>query len=162
MKKIFLLLFTAIALSSCSEDLRTNNPTLEGYKNGSRWRATGPVAMVSSGGGVTISGGNHFETLNLQLPSTAAATYTLGTGDANKAVFVITSTAAAKTYQTSTGVGNGEIIIQEYDDAKKTITGTFRFNAIDDDAVDPANPTAAETVNFIEGHFYKVPVHPAM
>lgn len=161
MKKIFLLLFTAIALSSCTEDLRTNNPTLEGLRNGSRWRAPGTVAYLSTDGTVSITGGNQFETLTLAVPTANPANYTLGTNNASKAMFVVIGDASTKTYQTGTGVGNGEIIVQEYDEAKRTITGTFRFNAIDDDAVDPQNPTAAETMNFIEGHFYKVPVRPA-
>ncbi|RZJ69352.1 DUF6252 family protein [Flavobacterium sp.] len=162
MKKIFLLLFTAIALSSCTEDLRDNNPTLEGLRNGSRWRAPGAVARLASDGSVTLSGGNQFETLTLMLPTANPANYTLGTNNNAKVTYVVIEDASTKTFQTGTGVGNGQIIVEEYDEVKKTITGTFRFNAIDDDAVDPQDPTAAETMNFIEGHFYKVPVYPVL
>ncbi|NUY80641.1 membrane lipoprotein lipid attachment site-containing protein [Flavobacterium sp. MAH-1] len=162
MKKIFLLLFTAVALSSCTEDIRDNSPSLEGLRNGSRWRAPGVTATLGSGGDLTISGGNQFETLTLNVPSANAATYTLGTSENKKATFVVIGDSGTKTFATGTGIGNGEIEIEVYDEVKRTITGTFRFNAIDEDAVDPENPTAAETTNFIEGHFYKVPVYPAL
>ena len=162
MKKIFLFVFAAIALSSCTEDVRDNSPAFEGLRNGSRWRAPGVVATVGSGGELTISGGNQFETLTLMLPTTDPGTYTLGTNETRKAMFVQILDSGTKTFATGTGIGNGEIDVEIYDEVNKTITGTFRFNAIDEDAVDPEDPTAAETINFIEGHFYKVPVRPSL
>ncbi|MBD3582009.1 DUF6252 family protein [Flavobacterium selenitireducens] len=162
MKKIFLLLFSVVALSSCTEDVRDNSPAFEGLRNGSRWRAPGVTATVGAGGDLTISGGNQFETLTLMLPTTDAGTYTLGTSQSRKAMFVIIGDSGTKTYATGTGIGNGEIEIEVYDEVNKTITGTFRFNAIAEDAVDPTDPTAAETINFIEGNFYKVPVRPSL
>lgn len=162
MKKIFLFVVAAVALNACTTDVRDNSPALEGLKNGSRWRAPGVTATLGGGGELIISGGNQFETLTLELPSATAGTYTLGTSESRKAIFEIEGDSGTKTYATGTGIGNGEIEIEVYDDVKHTITGTFRFNAIDEDAVDPADPTAAETVNFVEGHFYKVPVYPGL
>jgi len=162
MKKIFLLLVASIAVISCTDDVRDNNPAFEGLRNGSRWRAPGVTATIDAGGALTISGGNRFETLTLELPTSDAGTYTLGTSETRRALFETTGDLGEKTFATGTGIGNGEIEIENYDAATNTITGTFRFNAIDADAVDPEDPTPAETINFIEGHFYKVPVRPSL
>ncbi len=50
---------------------------------------------------------------------------------------------------------NGEIEITEYDSAKMTISGKFKFNA-----VNVNSPLSGQVFNFQYGEFYKVPVFP--
>lgn len=162
MKKFLFLFVAAFALNSCTEDVRDNSPALEGLRNGSRWRAPGVVAALGAGGDLTVSGGNQFETLELHTTSTALGEYILGTGTSNTASFTISGNGTEKVYLTGAGMGDGKITIEEYDEVKKTISGKFLFNAVDTAAEDPEDPTADEVVNFIQGVFYEVPVHPAL
>lgn len=50
---------------------------------------------------------------------------------------------------------NGEIEITEYDSAKMTISGKFKFNA-----VNVNSPLSGQVFNFQYGEFYKVPIFP--
>jgi hypothetical protein len=51
-------------------------------------------------------------------------------------------------------VGDGEIIITEFDQEARTVTGTFRFNAKNT----VSTPQVNDNMNFQEGVFYKVPI----
>lgn len=46
--------------------------------------------------------------------------------------------------------GDGEIYIEEVNQASNTITGTFRFNAYSTDGL--------KSINFTEGVFYRLPI----
>lgn len=164
MKKILLFFISAVALSSCTTDVRDNSPAFEGLRNGSRWRAPGVVAYVGAAGDLTISGGNRFETLELRSVSVAPGEYVIGSNTAVTATFTVKDKTGVveKVYTTGVGVGDGLITIEEYDEVNHTITGKFLFNAVDTEAEDPEDPTAAETMNFTSGVFYEVPVRPTL
>ncbi|MGL2965118.1 DUF6252 family protein [Flavobacterium sp. XGLA_31] len=51
---------------------------------------------------------------------------------------------------------NGEIEITDYDPLNMTVTGTFKFNAVNVDN----NPFGLPVVNFQYGEFYKIPIYP--
>ncbi|RYZ20097.1 MAG: hypothetical protein EOO10_23590 [Chitinophagaceae bacterium] len=160
MKRIVLLFVAALSLASCTEEIQRNEQALVGIKNGQNWRAGGAFATLSQDGSVTISGGLQFENLTLELNTTNPGTYMLGNNDFQRAVFSDDSATGA-VYSTGAGRGDGEIIIQEYNEAARTITGKFRFNAIDEEALDQENPDSLEVVNFTYGNFYRLPVSPA-
>ncbi|HEU0137984.1 MAG TPA: DUF6252 family protein [Flavobacterium sp.] len=155
MKKFVLLMTLTLALGSCAEDITRNDPSLQGVKDDVNWRAGGATAMIDENGGLTISGGNQFETLILQTPSTEPGTYVLGENENSQAFFIYES--ATEAYSYSTGTNNdegGQIIIEEYNTATRTISGTFRFNALNDDA----ESGAADVLNFQYGVFYHIPI----
>lgn len=52
----------------------------------------------------------------------------------------------------------GQIIIKEYDNVNQTVSGTFKFDAVN--AND--NPLGSPILNFQYGEFYKVPIYPAL
>lgn len=52
---------------------------------------------------------------------------------------------------------NGEIKIIDYDNVNFTVTGEFKFNAVNVDN----NPLGGAVLNYQYGAFYKVPVYPA-
>lgn len=161
MKKIVLFFVAALALASCTEEIQRNEQALVGVKNGQNWRAGGAFANIDTSGKLTVTGSYQFETLMLELPSPAPGTYTLGTSEVRRASFTDATSGVERFFSTGTGRGDGQIIVQEYNEAARTITGTFRFNAIDEDALDPTSPDSTEVVNFIYGNFYKLPVTPA-
>jgi hypothetical protein len=70
---------------------------------------------------------------------------TVTTGDLNCKVKVVN-------VQTS----NGEIEITEFDNLNMTVSGTFKFNAVNVEN----NPFGLPVVNFQYGEFYRVPIYP--
>jgi len=154
MKKQFLYLFLLFAFISCESDVEFNNPSFEGQKDNVFWRAVDSKAILAANGSLTIEAYTRNEKVTLKTTSTTAQTYPLGTSTSKTATYVFTDATGTITFSTGIGIGDGEIVIEEYDAVNKTITGTFKFNAenIND------NPLAGPILNFQYGVFYKVPV----
>lgn len=158
MKKIFLLLVVLAGFSSCSENITRNNPSVQGLKDDVLWRAGGSSATIGANGELTITAAYQFETLVLKTTSTVAQVYPLGTSVSKQATFIYSNGGQELTYSTGIDQGDGQIVIKEYDAVNNTVTGTFRFNAINTDQ----NPLGGPTLNFQQGIFYKVPVYPSL
>jgi hypothetical protein len=93
--------------------------------------------------------------LSLKTTSTKSQTYFLGTSESKKAIYSVTDAANGLiTFSTGFGVGEGQIVIKEYDVVNSTITGSFKFSAKNSNVSSSTNPV----VNFQNGVFYKVPV----
>lgn len=154
MKKQFLYLFLFFAFVSCTDEVKFNNPAFEGQKDNVFWRAIDYKAFVAADGSLSIEGYTRNEKLSLKTTSTTSQTYFLGTSDVNTATYVLTNTTGTITFATGFGIGEGEIVIEEYDAINKTVSGTFKFNA--ENIYD--NPLAGPILNFQYGRFYKIPV----
>lgn len=165
MKKILSFVILALALSSCSEDLKFNNEAVfQGVKDNMPWKGGDAHATVV-GSTLTIQASTLIETMALKVPVPTTpidpknpatfVTYVLGTSNARTASYSITDNGNDYEYETAITVGDGEVVIKEYDGA--FVSGTFRFNAnnTDPDSVAPA------VVNLQSGVFYKVPIVPA-
>ena len=154
MKKQFVYLFMFFALISCSTDVKFNNPAFEGQKNNVFWRAVDAKASLGSNGSLIIEGFTRNEVLTLKTTATTAQRYVLGTSTSKMATYIVTDAAGSLTFSTGIGIGNGEIVIEEYDAVNNTVTGTFKFNAENINK----NPLAGPFLNFQNGHFYKIPI----
>ena len=154
MKKQFLYIFVLFAFISCESDVKFNNPAFEGQKDNVFWRAVDSKAILATNGSLTIEAYTRNEKVTLKTTSTNPGTYFLGTSTSKTATYVLTDASGTITFLTGIGIGNGEIVIEEYDAVNKTITGTFKFNAENVDN----NPLAGPILNFQYGVFYKVPV----
>lgn len=156
MKKHFLFLIVLFSLFSCQEDVRFNNPSFQGTKDNEFWRAVQSIATVNSGGSLVIEAYTATEVVTLKTNSALAGTYSIGTTPMNTASYVFTDPLTKETIDFSSGfnVGDGQIVITEYDAVAKTISGTFKFNIVN--TFD--NPLAGPTLNFQYGVFYKIPV----
>lgn len=155
MKKIFAYLLLFFAFISCEDNVKFNNPTFEGQKDNVFWRAIDFRAAYSNQTpALRIAAYTRNETVILATVSNAPQTYTLGTDDLNKAIYVYTDANGTITYETGDGIGEGEIVIEEYDAVNKTVSGTFKFNA--ENIFN--NPLAGPLLNFQYGRFYKIPV----
>jgi hypothetical protein len=150
MKKIFLYISVLFALISCQDNVKLNSPAFQGQKDNVLWRAVDSKATVS-GTSLTIEGFTSNETLTLKTNSTNPGIYFLGTNILNTATYVMTDATGTITFATGFGFGEGQIVITEYDAVNKTVTGTFKFNAVN--SVLPSS-----ILNFQYGNFYKVPV----
>jgi hypothetical protein len=155
MKKQFLYLILFFALISCTTEVEFNNPAFEGQKDNVFWRAVDSKAILATNGSLTIEAYTKNEKLTLKTTSTTAQTYPLGTSTSKMATYVLTDANGTLTFSTGIGIGNGEIVIEEYDAVNKTVTGTFKFNA--ENIYD--NPLAGPILNYQYGRFYKVPVN---
>jgi hypothetical protein len=154
MKNQFLYLFLFFAFISCSTEVKFNNPAFEGQKDNVFWRAVDAKASLGSGGSLIIEAYTRNEILTLKTTSATAQTYPLGTSTSKMATYVLKDANGTITFSTGIGIGNGEIVIEEYDAVNNTVTGTFKFNA--ENIFN--NPLAGPFLNFQHGHFYKTPI----
>lgn len=141
--------------SSCEEDVQTNNPTIQGKLDNVFWRAIDVKATVATNGSVTITGLVRDQELVLKIPSRNPGIHTLGTHANRVANYTLSFDNEDLFYTTGVNIGGvGEIKVIEYNQASNTITGEFRFNAVNIHN----NPIGGEYLNFNEGVFYNVPV----
>ncbi len=154
MKKYLLFLVVVFAIFSCEENVSFNNPSFQGMKDNVFWRAVDSKAFLASNGSLIIEGYTGNEVLTLRTTSTSIQNYPLGTSNSKTAVYVLTVGTDEISFTTGIGIGDGEIVITEYDDVNSTVSGTFKFNAENADG----NPLAGDVLNFQQGVFYKVPI----
>lgn len=153
MKKYFYFLSLLLLLMSCTEDIRFNNPAFQTLKDNSFWRAQTYQAGTESNDFFTIEGSLGYEQIKFQLPEPAEKTYVLGINDDIKAIYKNTYKGQEAEFSTGTGKGTGEIIVTEYNTVDNTISGTFKFTAVNTD-----QNAEKQTMHFSEGVFYKIPV----
>ncbi|WP_406845005.1 DUF6252 family protein [Flavobacterium soyae] len=154
MKKYFYFLSFLLLLTSCTEDVKFNNPAFQTLKNNVFWRAKTYKAYFGANGIVVVEGSLGYEKVILKAASSAEQTFVLGVDETSKASYKNTLPAELSSFSTGTNIGNGQIVITDYDTDNNTISGTFKFTAINEDESDTENPK----INFTEGVFYKVPI----
>jgi len=161
MKKIISLFIVIIVLSSCSQEVTFNNPSVQGTKDNYFWRAKSSSATVDvPNETITIVALSQFETLTLSIPlpiisQSYPVTNLLGTTEISEATFSYAVNGQNLFYATGTNTDDGQIILTEYDSVNKTVSGTYRFNAFNVGN----NPLGNPIVNFTQGVFYKIPVN---
>ena len=168
MKKYFLFIIVLFTLMACEEDVRFNNPSFQGIKDNVFWRAVVSTASVGPNGSLVIEAysGNEVITLKMPMPAKVVnqkdknsyVTYDLGTSTSKMATYVLTDSNGTTTFTTGLGLGDGQIVITEYDVVTNTVSGTFKFNAENR----YNNPIAGPVLNFQQGVFYKVSIIAAM
>jgi hypothetical protein len=147
MKKLLFLLVAIIGLSSCEQDIQTNTPAFQGNKDNVLWRAKDSKVSIAADGSMTINAYSPNEVLTIKIPSSAPGTYILGLSDSFYASYTLTDANRTFHYETGLNKGNGTIVIKP-SDAPGTFSGTFKFNALNEDG---------EVLNFNNGNFYKTP-----
>ncbi|PBJ11332.1 DUF6252 family protein [Flavobacterium sp. ACN6] len=153
MKKYFYFLSFLLLLTSCTEDVRFNNPAFQTLKDNTFWRAQIYKAGTETSGVFIIEGSLGYEKISFQLPEPSQKTYILGIDEVAKAVYKDTFSGQEVEFSTGEGKGSGQIIVTEYNTVENTISGTFKFTAIN---VDPA--AEKQAAYFTEGVFHKIPV----
>ena len=159
--KFYFLLFLGL-LFSCSESTQnTNQPTIQALKDNEQWEAyTSSAVAATANISIVGIGDNQSVTLKMELPQDFVlqtdeltyVTYALGKGDVNQAIYAQQISGKDFTYITNKGIGDGQIVITNYDGV--TISGTFRFNAY----LTVKDPNLQNIVNFNKGVFYKIPI----
>ncbi len=154
MKKQFLNIILLFAFVCCQDNVKFNNPSFQGMKDNVFWRAVDSKATLAANGSLSIEGFTRNETLTLKTTSTKPGNYFLGTYALNSATYVLTDSSGTITFYAGLITGEGQLVITEYDAVNKTVSGTFKFNAVNTSS----NPLAGPNLNFQYGIFYKVPV----
>lgn len=159
MKKFLSLLVLVTALVSCEEDIKFNNPAVQGVKDNELWKATTYDAK-KTGNSIIINAhrGGELETLTFTLTAAApGSVHNLGLDNLNTAGYSYNIDGISETFTTGAGVGNGRVTIMGEDDnningtgGKGYISGSFYFNAYTSDE--------SNVVNFQQGVFYRVPL----
>lgn len=155
MKKYFYYLTFLILVTSCTEDVKFNNPAFQTLKDNVFWRGRSYTAETQTNGVFLIEGALGYENVSFVIPQPVEKTYILGIDNTAKATYKNTLSGQEAEFTTGQGRGSGQIIITEYNTVENTISGTFKFNAIN---IDPA--AEKQNINFSEGVFYKIPVGP--
>jgi hypothetical protein len=156
MKKVLFVLVLSLFMSSCSDDVVFNNPSVQGLMNNVFWRALQSKATLSKDGTIAIEAVTLKETLTLHLSSTQVKTYVLDNNTIDYVSYTSRETTPTTILSTRYGKGTGKITITEYDVIKNTISGTFTF-VIPFIATDTQE---SKEFYFSQGVFYKVPVAP--
>lgn len=156
MKKVLFVVALSLFLSSCSDDVVFNNPSVQGLMNNVFWRALQSKATLSKDGTIVVEAVTLKETLTLHLSSTQVKTYVLDTNAIDYVSYTSRETTPVTTLSTQSRKGTGKITITEYDAIKKTISGTFTF------VIPYVSTDTQESKEFYfsQGVFYKVPVSP--
>ena len=148
MKKLFSIVAVLFVLLSCQQEIKTSTPSFQAEKDNVFWRAKDAHVSYNSDGSITISAYSSYEIVTLTLPTADPGTYTLGVDTDSYATYTYTLNGVTKHYETGENIGNGQVIIKP-STAPGTFTGTFRFNAEDEDG---------EVINYNKGVFYQIPV----
>lgn len=152
MKKYHFLLLLVLITVSCTEDIRFNNPAFQTLKNNVFWRAATYKASIATNGNIEIEGTLGYEKVILQVSDVGDRTYVLGIDNVTTASYLNAFPGEVSEFSTGANKGSGQIVITNIGN---TITGTFKFTAINNDAADAENPK----ITFTEGVFYKVPIN---
>ncbi len=86
MKRFLSLILIAAAMTSCQEDVKFNDPGLQGLKDDIFWTAGDTRAYLDANGRLSIEAKTQFETLTLNTSGTNEGTYVLGTTNVNNSV----------------------------------------------------------------------------
>lgn len=123
----------------------------------------GGSAYVTGNGIATTGGSGSGLTVNIKTNASGVVTEVkaVSRGNGYKSADVITVAGGnldCKIVVQNVQNSKGQIIIKEYDNVNQTVSGTFKFDAVN--AND--NPLGSPILNFQYGEFYKVPIFPSM
>ena len=165
MKKYFTLFLAAIALISCTSDVKFSTPGFQARKDNFIWKADVAQGSIANGF-FTIKAFLGSESVTFTVPAPLSSVYknnplvyTLGITqndpfNDSEATYSTTLDGVILKYVTNTEVSNGQFVITSYDFGTKKLSGTFRFNA----TYQGIDPLIAKNVNFQEGFIYEVPM----
>ena len=155
MKKIIVLILVAFTFFSCGEDLVFKTPSFQGKKDGNLWEANNFSANVDGQGILTIVGSNNFETITIQVSSTAIGIYDVTESVSTSGALldiddVFYSSNNTPDPSVQLYPASGIINLQEVNTERGYVSGEFYFNAF--------NSSGLTSVNVNKGVFFKVPL----
>ncbi len=160
MKKILSILFVSSILLSCATDVKFNNPGFVALKENFSWQSS-LTNVVIDNGQLIITAYNNLDIVTLKIPapttaivSTAPKTFKFGVLDQPSAQYSSNENGVLLEYTTAKNIGDGELVINEYNLSTKQLSGTFRFNA----KYKGTDVSIPKNINFQRGNFYKIEI----
>lgn len=144
MKKLSLLLLLITITIACSDDIKSNAPSIQGEVNGEFFRTNTSSAYSNEDGSITLNGESGLDKITLKAAEFAIGTYQLGVNSQSEAVYEINGIGVFSTGNT----GDGTIEITRV--TPTTLSGEFYFNAY-------LNGNG-DTLNVNKGSFFDVPI----
>ncbi len=142
MQKYLILLLIACLSFSCSDEIESNSPAIQGEVDGVFFRANSSFVVKNEDNTYTIKGETGFEEIALTVDTLKLGSYTLGENSINTATF---TNSDQEVFTTGTN-GYGEIEITKLEG--NTVSGQFYFDAYS---------ATGDTLNFNKGYFFFVP-----
>ncbi len=143
--RLFLYIITfSLLTSSCEEEIATNTPALQGSLDEMFFKAIDARATEFEDGSFLIQGITQRELLTLSVRSGEPGVYTVGQDTVNYGTF---QDRAGDIYDTHPN-GSGEIVISNWDETSRTLSGSFTFTAI---------LPGTDTLAVQRGIFFEVP-----
>lgn len=124
MKNILFILLAALSLISC-EDIESNDVALQANIDNNLYRSTDARAALNEDGSLTIQGFTDEQSITIHLSRLDEGNFGIAEGLPNYAIY---EDIGGSIYTTRPN-GEGVVTISEVNEANKTITGTFNFNA---------------------------------
>lgn len=144
MKRFLLISILFFLIASCSDEVETNSPSIQGQVDDGFFRTTNTTAKVNDNGSLTITGTSSERSVSLKTEAFEEGTYNLGQGSASEATFK----AYDSTLYTTGSNGSGEITIDRIKEG--AISGEVYFYAYSEGESD--------TLSFSKGSFFDVPL----
>ena len=102
MKKIAVLFLSVLVLSSCTQDIQTNEPAFQAKLGDAIWRPNDARVFLDGNGAITIKAFTQFEELTLATSSADPGTYVFGTTNQNNyASYFVDRQVIEADYETS-------------------------------------------------------------
>ena len=143
MKKYLFLLLAFSTLVSC-DDIEVNEVALQAKVNDRLYISTDARASSTADGGILIQGFTDEESLTLRISKLKEGKFEIGEGKPNYAVF---EDFEGNLFLTKPD-GEGTVTITEINEATKTLSGSFLFNAM---------LPGIDTVYVSQGVMYNIP-----
>lgn len=145
MKRYFLSLLIMMFLMSCSDDIKTNTPSMQVNVGTGFFHDLDAKAFTNEDGTITIAGEDGSRKLNLTFTSLSSGEYELGGNSPNTAVY----TSSSGVVYSTDSLGDGVVKINSADSGG--IYGSFNFNA-------RVNGHTGDTLNFSQGALFGIPM----
>lgn len=124
MKILLAALFASLLLISC-DDIQTYDVALQANVDNSFYKSNDARASLNDDGSVTIQGFTDEQSLTLHLSRLGEGNFAIAEGRPNYALF---EDIGGSIYSTRPD-GEGMVTLSEVNEANKTLSGTFYFNA---------------------------------
>ncbi|WP_034062545.1 DUF6252 family protein [Lacinutrix jangbogonensis] len=154
MKKIIVLILVTFTFFGCGEDLEFNSPSFQGEKDGNLWEARTFSANIDGLGVLTIVGSSNFETITIEVNSTAVGIYDVAETASSGSLVDIDDFLYSSNNIPDPSVqlypASGIIDLKEVNIERGYVSGEFYFNAF--------NSSGLTSINVNNGVFFKVPL----
>ncbi len=127
MKPLLALIFFALLICSCSNEIEDNSPALQAVIDSTLFRAADSRAVFNDNGSLLIQGNSDAATLNILINSLNQTQIELGGDNPNTNIASYTD-AFGNVFSTASSDASGEIEYQINGD--NTVSGTFNFIAL--------------------------------